>query len=181
MELYKITKISGCAIYKNKIHRDFRGTFEMTHNQIEYHAAGLEHIWSQDNVSITKKNVLRGLHIQSKNPQGKLIRCLKGTIYDVCVDLRKNSPTFRQHVTQILSEDNGYFFYVPEGCAHGFLSLSDESIVLYKCTSIWNPKHDGGIKWDDPELAVGWPIEAPILSPKDSALPSLADYLDQMT
>tara|TARA_R110002110_G_scaffold311088_3_gene524592 strand:- start:52 stop:591 length:540 start_codon:yes stop_codon:yes gene_type:complete len=129
----------------------------------------------QDNQAFSTKGVVRGLHFQNKYPQGKLVRCIKGSILDVAVDIRPDSPTFGHHVSAVLSEHNHNQLWVPRGFAHGYSSLGDENIVLYKCDDFYHPEDEGGIKWDDPSLNIDWNISSPIVSDKDMLLPSLLE------
>lgn len=129
----------------------------------------------QDNHSKSTRSTLRGLHYQLENPQGKLVRVIKGSVYDVAVDIRRSSPTFGQWIARILSAENREIFWVPPGFAHGFLVLSEEAEFVYKCTDYYAPGDEYGIRWDDPELGIDWPAEAlpPLLSEKDMAAPAL--------
>ena len=144
-----------------------------TYHAEEFKEAGLDFNFVQDNQSKSKKGVLRGLHFQYTKPQGKLVRVIKGEVFDVAVDLRKNSPTYGKWEGVILSEVNKKQFYVPEGFAHGFLVLSDEAEFTYKCTNFYDPNDEGGIIWNDPDINVNWPIGQNIeviLSEKDEKL-----------
>jgi len=129
----------------------------------------------QDNHSKSTRSTLRGLHYQLENPQGKLVRVIKGSVYDVAVDIRRSSPTFGQWIARVLSAENREIFWVPPGFAHGFLVLSEEAEFVYKCTDYYAPGDEYGIRWDDPELGIDWPAEAlpPLLSEKDMAAPAL--------
>lgn len=129
----------------------------------------------QDNQAFSTRGVVRGLHFQNKYPQGKLVRCIKGSILDVAVDIRPNSPTFGHHVSAILSEQNHNQLWVPRGFAHGYASLGHENIVLYKCDDFYHPEDEGGIKWDDPSLNIDWNISSPTISDKDMLLPLLSE------
>jgi len=134
-------------------------------------------VFVQDNQSMSKKGVLRGLHFQKKHPQGKLVRVLSGTVYDVAVDLRKSSSTYGKYYGVILSAENKKMFYVPEGFAHGFLVLSESAEFTYKCTDFYHPEDEGGIIWNDPDIGIEWPISSDmsvILSEKDKKLPTLS-------
>ena len=149
---------------------DHRGYFMETYNENEFKKAGLNVDFVQDNQSKSKKGVLRGLHFQYKYPQGKLVRVIKGKVFDVAVDLRKNSKTYGKWYGVYLSEENKKQFYIPEGFAHGFLVLSDEAEFTYKCTDFYHPEDEGGIIWNDPDIGIEWPIEQieeVILSDKD--------------
>lgn len=170
------TQIEGLVIVEPTVFGDERGYFIETYNQEEFHNAGLCMTFVQDNESKSKKGVLRGLHLQTKYPQGKLVRVLSGTVFDVGVDLRKDSPTYGQYESVILSGENKRMFYVPEGFAHGFLVLSDEAVFTYKCTNLYHPEYDAGIIYNDPDIGVKWPVEGLtlMLSGKDQNLPTLA-------
>ena len=137
--------------------------------------AGVPDHFVQANVSRSRAGVLRGLHYQNPQPQGKLVQVLRGEVVDVAVDIRVGSPTFGQAVTCVLSEGNHKQFYVPEGFAHGFCVLSEMALFSYKCTNYYNPKTEGGVLWNDPDLAIDWPIDKPALSDKDRICPRLKD------
>lgn len=156
---------------------DERGAFAETYKHSDFTRAGIPEHFVQDNYSTSLKNVLRGLHYQlAPQSQGKLVRCLRGRIFDVAVDLRRGSPSFGRWVGRELSGDNGLMLYVPPAFAHGFAVLSDRADVLYKCTAEYAPEADRGILWNDPDINISWPLGAPpLLSPKDSALPLLRD------
>jgi dTDP-4-dehydrorhamnose 3,5-epimerase len=129
---------------------------------------GVDHVFVQDNVSVSKKNVLRGLHFQHPPmAQGKLVSVLNGRVIDVAVDIRKNSPTYGQHCMVELSRENGLQFWIPPGFAHGFLALEDETVFNYKCTNYYSPDHEETLLWDDIDLKINWPIQNPIISKKD--------------
>jgi len=164
------TPIEDLYIIEPTVFGDYRGYFMETYNAKEFKEAGLDMKFVQDNQSKSKKGVLRGLHFQYKYPQGKLVRVIKGEVFDVAVDLRKNSKTYGKWHGVILSEENKRQFYVPEGFAHGFLVLSDEAEFTYKCTDFYHPEDEGGILWNDPDIGIKWPledIEEVILSEKD--------------
>jgi len=155
---------------------DPRGFFVESYRRSQFAANGIPQEFVQDNLSHSTRGVLRGLHYQ-KNPhaQGKLVMVLRGEIFDVAVDLRRGSLTFGRWVAAVLSASDHAMLYVPEGFAHGFCVLSDEADVLYKVTAEYAPDLDRGIRWDDPEIGVRWPLANPILSPKDATLPALRD------
>ena len=159
-----------------RVFGDPRGRFLEIYKHSEFVAAGIPEHFVQDNYSRSVRGVLRGLHYQ-KGPraQGKLVRCVKGTIFDVAVDIRKGSPTYAQWIGQELSEENNLMLYVPPGFAHGFLTLSESAEVLYKCTAEYSPDHDRGIIWNDPDVNISWVVTGPLLSEKDKALPALRD------
>ncbi|MCX7769952.1 MAG: dTDP-4-dehydrorhamnose 3,5-epimerase [Proteobacteria bacterium] len=168
--------IPEIILIKPKVFLDQRGYFLETYKYSEFLEFGIKERFLQDNHSKSVRGVLRGLHFQ-RNPkaQGKLIRCTKGKIWDVGVDIRKGSPTYGKWVGIELSEDNFYMLYIPVGFAHGFCVLSDEAEVQYKCTEEYCAELDAGIRWDDPEINIYWPIKDPILSDKDAKLPFLRD------
>lgn len=172
------TGIEGLVIVEPQVFGDARGYFMETYNEEAFRAAGLTMAFVQDNQSLSKKGVLRGLHFQSRFSQGKLVRVIQGEVYDVGVDLRKDSPTYGRYAGVVLSGENKRMFYVPEGFAHGFLVLSDEAVFTYKCTNLYHPEFDGGIRYDDPDIGVEWPtegIDSLLLSDKDTKLPRLKD------
>ena len=159
MSQIKITRvgIEGLAIIEPTVHGDDRGYFMETYNQNDMKEAGIDAVFVQDNQSMSKKGVLRGLHYQKEFPQAKLVRVIKGEVFDVAVDLRKNSKTYGKWFGMVLSEENKKQFFVPEGFAHGFLVLSDEAEFCYKVTDFYHPGDEGGIAWNDPELGIEWP------------------------
>jgi dTDP-4-dehydrorhamnose 3,5-epimerase len=153
------TEIKDVYIIEPKIYGDNRGYFSETYQYENFKAAGLDMIFVQDNESKSKKGVLRGLHFQTKYSQGKLVRVLHGEVFDVAVDLRKNSDTYGKWTSVILSSENKKMFYIPENFAHGFLVLSDEATFAYKCTELYHPEYDSGIIWNDREINIEWPLE----------------------
>lgn len=164
------TEIEGIYIIDTEVFYDKRGYFMETYNYEDFKAAGLDMVFVQDNQSSSKKGVLRGLHFQKTHPQGKLVRVIKGEVFDVAVDIRKDSKTFAKWIGVVLSEENKKQLYIPEGFAHGFLVLSHKAEFCYKCTDFYHPEDEEGIAWDDPEIAIDWPIERIkelILSNKD--------------
>jgi dTDP-4-dehydrorhamnose 3,5-epimerase len=169
------TTLPGVVTVKPTIYHDSRGYFFETWNQAGYAAAGLAGEFVQDNLSHSSHGVLRGLHYQHPSAQGKLISVLDGEIYDVAVDIRPDSPTFRRWVGVVLSAENHLQCYVPPGFAHGFVVTSESATVAYKCTRLYQPRDEGSIAWDDPDLAIDWPIRSPILSAKDQAAPRLRE------
>ena len=152
-------EIEGLYVIEPTIFRDERGYFMETYNQKDMEEAGLNLNFVQDNQSMSTKGVLRGLHFQKEYPQGKLVRVVRGAVFDVAVDLRKDSKTFGKWFGVELSAENKKQFYIPEGFAHGFLVLSAEAEFCYKCTDFYHPNDEGGIAWDDEELGITWPIE----------------------
>ena len=169
------TKIKGVKILTPLIHSDRRGSFFETFKSTLFRTLDLPINFRQDNQVMSNKNVLRGLHYQLRYPQGKLVQVVYGSILDVAVDIRLGSATFGEHYAVNLSSKNKKIFYIPEGFAHGYLVLSKFSIVLYKCTNIYNPSDEYGIKWDDPDLNINWGNSCPIISEKDKRFPYLKD------
>lgn len=169
------TNLEGVWIFEPKVFGDARGFFMETWNQARYAEAGLDVNFVQDNVSRSNQGVLRGLHFQNPNGQGKLVQILEGEVVDVAVDIRVGSPTFGQSAAVILSDTNFRQFYIPPGFAHGFCVLSETAIFAYKCTDFYNPSTEGGVLWNDPDLDIRWTIENPLLSEKDKANPRLKD------
>jgi len=169
------TQIEGLVVIEAQVFGDARGYFMETYNQQAFVHAGLNMTFVQDNQSMSKKGVLRGLHLQTKFSQGKLVRVISGEVYDVGVDLRRGSPTYGQYAGVVLSGENKRMLYVPEGFAHGFLVLSDEAVFTYKCTQLYHPEYDAGIIYNDPDIGVEWPVDGleVLLSEKDRKLPTL--------
>ncbi|MBN4075769.1 MAG: dTDP-4-dehydrorhamnose 3,5-epimerase [SAR86 cluster bacterium] len=177
MEIIK-TAIPDVLLFKPKSFGDERGFFMETFRESWLENIGITANFIQDNHSASVKGVLRGLHYQLQQPQGKLVRVISGEVYDVAVDLRKNSPTFGQHVASILSAENKLVFWVPPGFAHGFLVLSDKAEFVYKCTSYYAPDDEHSLLWNDPKLGIPWPLEGidePALSAKDRKAASLSE------
>lgn len=168
------TKLQNCVIIEPKVFGDARGFFLETY-QVDRYArdAGIEMAFVQDNHSRSSRGVLRGLHFQKTKAQGKLVRVVKGEVYDVAVDIRNNSKTFGQWEGVVLSEENKKQFWVPPGFAHGFVVLSDVADFEYKCTDFYDPSDEGCILWNDPSLNISWPISDPLLSAKDKEAPCL--------
>ncbi|MHC5544123.1 dTDP-4-dehydrorhamnose 3,5-epimerase, partial [Singulisphaera rosea] len=169
------TDLPGVVILEPPVYDDSRGYFTETWKQSKFAEAGLPTDFAQDNLSYSLGGVLRGLHYQEPHPQGKLIYVLQGEIFDVAVDIRPGSPTFRRWVGVTLSVENHRQVYIPPGFAHGFVVTSDAAMVVYKCTASYRPDCDRSVAWDDPELAIRWPVASPILSAKDQVAPRLAD------
>jgi dTDP-4-dehydrorhamnose 3,5-epimerase len=164
------TSLPGVLVITPKVHSDNRGAFWETWNLKAFEDAGMPCTWVQDNFSVSKKNVLRGIHYQVIQAQGKLVRAAYGAVLDVAVDLRRNSPCFGKHVAVQLTEENGRMLWIPEGFGHGFLVLSERAGFAYKVTDYYNPKGERTIVWNDPDLAIPWPItaEEAIVSEKDA-------------
>jgi len=166
MKLIK-TGLPGVMIVEPEMFGDARGFFMETWHQVKYEKAGLPGCFVQDNLSYSERGVLRGLHFQNPNTQGKLVFVLQGEVFDVAVDIRSGSPTFGRWTGVTLSSDNKRQLYIPEGFAHGFCVTSETALFAYKCTDIYNPQAEGGIIWNDPDIGIVWPVENPILSEKD--------------
>ncbi|HMI83017.1 MAG TPA: dTDP-4-dehydrorhamnose 3,5-epimerase [Polyangiaceae bacterium] len=169
------TELPEVVVVEPQIFGDSRGYFVESWNQARYRDAGLPALFVQDNLSLSRRGVLRGLHFQYPKAQGKLITVLEGTIFDVAVDIRAGSPRFGKVVTMTLSGDNKRQIYIPPGFAHGFAVVSESALFMYKCTELYAPEAEGGIIWNDPDLGIRWPIEAPALSARDETFPRLRD------
>ena len=151
-------EIEGLYVIEPQVFGDERGYFMETYNRKEFEAKGLTMEFVQDNESMSKKGVLRGLHFQKNFPQGKLVRVLSGEVFDVAVDIRKGSPTFGKWFGVVLSDENKKQFYVSKGFAHGYLVLSEQAVFSYKCTDFYHPNDEGGLIWNDPDVGIKWPI-----------------------
>ncbi|AGB42253.1 dTDP-4-dehydrorhamnose 3,5-epimerase [Halobacteroides halobius DSM 5150] len=176
------TPIQDLYIIEPTVFGDHRGFFMESYNQREFAEIGMDMDFVQDNHSKSKKGTLRGLHFQTEHPQGKLVRAIKGQVYDVAVDLRAGSDTYGEYFGVVLSEENKKMFYIPEGFAHGFLALSDEAEFMYKTTDYYCPECDGGIIWNDNNINIDWPLKEYglteddlLLSDKDKELPTLKE------
>ena len=174
------TSIDGVYIIEPTVFGDERGYFMETYSKEEFSKIGITNDFVQDNQSKSKKGVLRGLHFQRENSQAKLVRCIKGKVFDVAVDLRPGSKTYGKWEGVILSDENKKMFLIPRGFAHGFLVLSDEAEFTYKCDDIYNPNAEGGLFWNDKDVNIKWPMddikeEELLTSPKDSKWPSLEE------
>ncbi|HKY71031.1 MAG TPA: dTDP-4-dehydrorhamnose 3,5-epimerase [Nitrospira sp.] len=171
----KVTAIDipGVLMIESTPFRDHRGLFCETYHAERYAQAGLADRFVQDNFSRSVRGTLRGLHYQEPHAQGKLVMVLEGAVYDVVVDIRRGSPTFGKWQGFDLSSDNFRQLYIPPGCAHGFCVISDQAAVLYKCTEFYSPQDERGIIWNDPTLAITWPVTSPLLSAKDQAYGTL--------
>ena len=175
-------KIEGLAAFTPRVFEDDRGHFFESFNKVffENNISSLD--FKQDNQSLSKKNVLRGLHFQ--NPpfdQGKLVRVIAGSVIDVAVDIRKSSPTYGEHQSIHLSKENGKVFWIPPGFAHGFLSLEDDTIFSYKCTNVYDTASEDAILWSDADLGISWNVEKPIVSAKDQEAQNFADFKSMFT
>lgn len=169
------TELPGVVIIEPRVFRDERGYFVETWNQRRYAELGLPPEFVQDNLSYSTAGVLRGLHYQHPQAQGKLVSVLRGEVFDVAVDIRRGSPTFGRWVGVPLSAENGRQLYIPGGFAHGFAVTGKDAIFSYKCTDFYDPASEGSILWDDPDIAIAWPVRDARLSPKDAAAPRLRD------
>ena len=170
------TELPEVLLVEPDVHLDDRGFFLETWHAEKYAAAGLDAKFVQDNHSRSSRGTLRGLHAQLNKPQGKLVRASVGEIYDVAVDIRQGSPTFGEHVGVLLSAENFRQLWVPEGYAHGFCVVSESAELQYKCTDVYDPTGDIIIRWDDPALAIEWPVREPLLSERDRTARVLADH-----
>jgi dTDP-4-dehydrorhamnose 3,5-epimerase len=169
-------QIAGLLMLQPKVFGDARGFFFESWHRARYCEAGIEGEFVQDNFSLSKKGTLRGLHFQNPSPQGKLVSVLAGEVFDVAVDIRRSSPTFGRWHGLTLSSDNKLQFFIPPGFAHGFQVLSETALFHYKCTELYSPSCEAALRWDDPDLAINWPIKDPTVSPKDAQAPRLKDF-----
>ena len=174
--IFNETSIEGVWKISPKKYGDNRGYFMETYKESDFKQVGINNVFVQDNQSKSKKGVLRGLHFQKTYPQAKLVRCIEGEVFDVCVDLRKNSKTYGKWEGVILSAEEGNQFMIPRGFAHGFVVLSESATFCYKCDELYHPEDEGGIMWNDPEIGVEWPYKGePLLSEKDKVHKSLKE------
>ena len=162
------------------VFRDARGSFRELYNAERYEGAGVPSSFRQDNLSRSARGVLRGLHLQHPRSQGKLVTVLEGAVFDVAVDVRRGSATFGRWTGYTLTGQNAHQLWVPPGFAHGFLVLEDDTFFSYKCTDVYSPAHELTVRWDDPAIGIRWPGEAPRLSDKDAAAPTLAELADRL-
>lgn len=169
------TQLSDCVVIEPAVHGDARGFFYESFHQAKFAELGLHLSFVQTNVSRSAQNVIRGLHYQYPKPQGKLVSVVEGEVYDVAVDIRHGSPTFGRWVAVILSAENKRHLWVPEGFAHGFAVLSENATFCYQCTALYDRECDASIRWNDGEIAVDWPLSAPLLSEKDRTAPLLSE------
>jgi dTDP-4-dehydrorhamnose 3,5-epimerase len=169
------TDLPGCLVVEPQVFGDARGYFFEQWNQARYESHGICPFPVQANVSRSARGVLRGLHYQWPNPQAKLVSVLEGEVFDVAVDIRRGSPHFGRWTGVGLSAENKRQFWIPEGFAHGFVVLSENAIFQYMCTAPYDAAADAGLRWDDPDIGIQWPVESPQLSSKDSGLPLLCD------
>ena len=169
------TKLPGAVVIEPQVFGDARGFFYESYNEAKYREAGIDRRFVQSNVSRSARGVLRGLHYQWPNPQGKLVSVLEGEVYDVAVDVRRGSPTFGRWAGVMLTADNHRHFWIPEGFAHGFCVLSEFATFSYQCTALYDREGDAGIRWNDADIGIAWPVSAPLLSDKDTHAPFLKD------
>lgn len=173
------TDIPGCIVIEPQVFGDDRGFFYESFNQDKLRDAGLDLRFVQGNVSRSARGVLRGLHYQWPNPQGKLVSVVEGEVWDVAVDIRRGSPTFGRWTAVVLSADNKRHFWIPEGFAHGFCVLSEHATFTYLCTQTYDRDADAGVRWNDAKLAIDWPIAEPSLSEKDARAPFLNEIAEE--
>lgn len=169
------TDLPGCIVIEPRVFGDDRGFFYESFNHDRLAEQGLAPRFVQGNVSSSSQGVLRGLHYQWPNPQGKYVSVVEGEVWDVAVDIRRGSPAFGRWTAVVLSAENKRHFWVPEGFAHGFAVLSERAVFSYLCTATYDPQADASVRWDDPALAIDWPVKSPSLSDKDARAPLLAD------
>ncbi len=169
------TQLPGITLIQPEIHGDARGFFTETYQSQRYREGGIDATFVQDNLSRSERGVLRGLHFQVEKPQGKLVSCLRGSVFDVAVDVDPSSSTFKQYVAVELNEENHLQMWIPPGYAHGFCVLSAVADFHYKCTEFYQPSLERGVFWNDPDIGIRWPVTSPTLSAKDGALPRLAE------
>ncbi len=174
------TPLPGVVLVEPRVFRDDRGFFLETYHQDRYQEGGIPETFVQDNHSRSSHGILRGLHAQRAFAQGKLVRCVEGEIWDVAVDIRRGSPSFKQWFAAKLSAENFHQLYIPPNFAHGFCVLSESAQVEYKCTELYHPEEEISIRWDDPDLGISWPIAEPTLSAKDREALPLAQLLEQL-
>lgn len=174
------TELPGVILVDPDVHGDDRGFFLETYHARKYAEGGIDACFVQDNHSRSKQGILRGLHLQLRHPQGKLVRVVEGEVLDVAVDVRRGSPWFAKHVAVPLSASSFRQLYIPPGFAHGFLVTSEAAQFEYKCSDLYHPEDELSIAWNDPEIAIAWPIDRPILSKKDADARPLAELMDRL-
>lgn len=167
------TAIPGAVLIDLDVHGDSRGFFLESYQRRSYANHGMDEEFVQDNRSFSKKGVVRGLHYQIRHPIGHLVYVTHGRVFDVGVDLRPKSPTFGKHIAVTLAAENNQQLYLPPGVAHGFCALGEENEILYKCTDYYFPDDEAGVLWNDPDLGIRWPLENPVVNPRDAAFPKL--------
>lgn len=168
------TQIEGVILLEPRVFGDHRGFFLETYQKRRYAEAGIDIEFVQDNISFSGRHTLRGLHYQYPHGQAKLVQCLQGEIFDVAVDIRHGSPTFGHWTGAMLSSENRRQLYIPDGFAHGFCVLSETALFMYKCSDYYEPRAEGGICWNDPEVGIDWPVHSPILSERDQTFRKLS-------
>ncbi len=177
---FKRTELPGVILVEPDVHRDGRGfLFESYHSE-KYGEGGIRERFVQDNHSLSARGTLRGFHVQLARPQGKLVRVIEGEVLDVALDIRRGSPTFAKHTASTLTAESFRQLYVPPGFAHAFLVTSEAAQVVYKCTEHYDPSSEISIAWNDPDLAIPWPISDPVLSDRDAAAPRLRDLANRL-
>jgi dTDP-4-dehydrorhamnose 3,5-epimerase len=174
MSIHK-TKLDGVVVIEPNVFNDQRGYFFETYNQNRYQEIGIKSNFVQDNLSFSRRKTLRGLHYQYPNMQAKLVQVIQGKVFDVVLDIRRDSPTFGKWIGQYLSDENKHQLFIPEGFAHGFCVLSETALFHYKCSGFYAPACEGGILWSDPDLAIDWLVDSPIVSDKDENYSCLKD------
>lgn len=174
------TELPGVVVIEPDVHRDGRGFFLESYHARKYAEGGIPGPFVQDNHSFSQRGTLRGLHAQQRRPQGKLVRAVLGEMFDVAVDIRRGSPTFGRWVGVVLSGDNFRQLYLPPGFAHGFCVLSDFAHAEYKCTDLYDAGDELAVAWNDPDLAIAWPLREPVVSAKDAAAPRLHELLERL-
>lgn len=177
---FETTPLEGLIIIHPKVFTDARGFFFESFNQEKFSEAGIDLTWLQDNHAQSVMNSIRALHFQRGEGQAKIVRCTRGVIWDVAVDIRPDSPTLGKWHAVELSAENKKMFYIPSGFAHGYAVLSDVAESLYKCNRLYDPELEDGIAWDDPDLAIDWPVEHPLLSERDRRNRSFREYLESL-
>ena len=173
------TSLEDVLIIEPRIFKDNRGFFMETYNQNKYQKSGINRLFIQDNLSYSVRGTLRGLHFQINHPQAKLVQVITGEIFDVAVDIRKDSPTFGKWTGVVLSDQNKRQMFIPEGFAHGFCVISETAHFLYKCSDFYAPDDEGGIIWSDPDIGIDWPVKNPVISEKDKHHPRLYELAKQ--
>jgi dTDP-4-dehydrorhamnose 3,5-epimerase len=177
---FRPTELPEVVLVVPDVHRDARGFFLETFHARKYREAGIDARFVQDNHSRSRRGTLRGLHAQVRSPQGKLVRVVRGEVWDVAVDIRPDSPTFGRFAGATLSEENAHQLWIPPGFGHGFCVLSEEADVEYKCTTLYDPADEIAIRYDDPAIGIPWPIREPVISPRDRAARPLAECVERL-
>ena len=170
------TPIDGLLVLEPDVFRDERGFFLETFHEQKYEDLGIKSKFVQDNLSLSSKGILRGLHFQYRHPQAKLVQVILGEVFDVAVDIRQGSLTFGKWFGIMLSQNNLYQMFIPEGFAHGYWVVSETALFAYKCSDFYSPAYEGGLLWSDPDIGIQWPASEPVLSQKDSRLPRLSEF-----